>query len=98
MVQDTLIRKCGSYTDTSTPLFYAERRIRERTRLIEKETAIEKERVRIARDMHDDLGARVTQISVLSEIAKQEIGKEKSIQSYLEEVSYCRKPGCKYAG
>ncbi len=46
--------------------------------------------------MHDDLSARVTQISVLSEIAKQEIGKEKSIQSYLEDISYVE-ASCKYA-
>ena len=38
---------------------------------IEKTRAIEQERLRIAQDIHDDLGARVTQISLLSSAAQK---------------------------
>lgn len=37
---------------------------------LEKQRALEQERLRIARDIHDDLGARVTQISLFSAMAQ----------------------------
>ena len=46
-----------------------ETEIRERQR-IENQRAMEQERARIAQDIHDDLGARVTQISLLSAVAQ----------------------------
>jgi signal transduction histidine kinase len=39
---------------------------------LESQRALEHERVRIARDIHDDLGARVTQISLLSGLAQSD--------------------------
>ena len=38
---------------------------------MEKNRALQQERLRIAQDIHDDLGARVTQISLLSSAAQQ---------------------------
>jgi signal transduction histidine kinase/ligand-binding sensor domain-containing protein len=43
------------------------RRMRRRLEGLERQRAIERERVRIARDIHDDLGARLTRISLLSD-------------------------------
>jgi ligand-binding sensor domain-containing protein/signal transduction histidine kinase len=43
---------------------------------LEHQHAIEQERTRIARDLHDDLGARVTQITLLSELASGSDGEE----------------------
>lgn len=37
---------------------------------LEQQRALERERLRIARDIHDDLGARVTEISLLSAMAR----------------------------
>lgn len=48
------------------------RRVRARIRRLEQEHALEKERARIARDMHDDLGASLTRIALMSEIAADE--------------------------
>ncbi|HEX7569127.1 MAG TPA: two-component regulator propeller domain-containing protein, partial [Verrucomicrobiae bacterium] len=45
----------------------ARRRMRRKLERIEREQAIERERSRIARDIHDDLGAGLTRISLLSE-------------------------------
>jgi signal transduction histidine kinase len=39
---------------------------------LESQRALEHERLRIARDIHDDLGARVTQISLLSGLAQSD--------------------------
>ncbi len=44
-------------------------RTRRKMLLLEKQRLLEKERLRIARDIHDDLGARVTQISLVSAMA-----------------------------
>ncbi len=44
------------------------RRVRRRLRQAERDAAIERERTRIARDMHDELGATLTQIALLGEL------------------------------
>lgn len=40
---------------------------------LEKERAVEKERARIASEMHDDLGSSLTQIALLSELAHRDL-------------------------
>jgi len=45
------------------------RRVRVRMQRLEQETALERERARIARDLHDQVGAHLTQISLLAELA-----------------------------
>jgi len=47
------------------------RKIKRQLEAVEKQRAVEQERVRISRDIHDDLGARVTQISLLTSAAQQ---------------------------
>ena len=47
--------------------FYIKRKLQLQTVLLEKKQAIEKERTRIATDMHDDLGAGLSRIKFLSE-------------------------------
>jgi signal transduction histidine kinase/ligand-binding sensor domain-containing protein len=43
------------------------RRLRRRLELLERQRVVERERSRIARDIHDDLGASLTRISLLSD-------------------------------
>jgi len=52
----------------------AYRRLRWQLRLAEQEAALHKERSRIARDMHDELGASLTRITLMSELASGEPG------------------------
>jgi ligand-binding sensor domain-containing protein/two-component sensor histidine kinase len=47
---------------------FGERRTRARLDHLERERAIDRERTRIARDIHDDLGFRLTQIGLLAEM------------------------------
>ncbi len=46
------------------------RRMRHELQVLEQQRAVDSERLRIAQDIHDDLGARVTQISLLSAVAQ----------------------------
>ena len=46
------------------------RRMRHELQCLEQQRAVDCERLRIAQDIHDDLGARVTQISLLSAVAQ----------------------------
>lgn len=52
--------------------FLTLRRLAARLRTLEQQAAVEKERTRIARDLHDDLGGRLTQVVLLNELAEQE--------------------------
>lgn len=47
------------------------RRLRERMRLLEQQAVLDKDRARIAKDLHDDLGANMTQINLILELALQ---------------------------
>lgn len=62
--------------------------LREKILRLEKEQAIEKERNRIARDMHDDLGSGLTKIAILSEVAKTQLQEKEMATVQLENISY----------
>jgi len=53
--------------------FDTRRRMRRKLERIEHQRDIERERARIARDIHDDLGAHLTRITMLSESARSEL-------------------------
>jgi signal transduction histidine kinase len=48
------------------------RRLRKQVELLERQRAIERDRTRIAKDIHDDLGAGLTHIALLSELARRD--------------------------
>ncbi len=49
------------------------RRVRRKLQQLERQRALERERARIARDIHDDLGASLTRITLLSQSARAEL-------------------------
>lgn len=53
--------------------FDTRRRMRRKLERLEWQRAVEHERARIAHDIHDDLGAHLTRISMLSETARSEL-------------------------
>jgi signal transduction histidine kinase len=63
------------------------RKIREKMQRLEHEAALERERTRIARDMHDDLGARLTEIEMLSELTQRNLGDDRTARSNLREIA-----------
>lgn len=58
------------------------RRIRQHLARVNQERMVEQERLRIARDLHDDLGARLTHISLMSGLAENESQSEASRESF----------------
>lgn len=53
----------------------------------EKNQAVEKERNRISRDMHDDLGSGLTKIAIMSEVAKKQLPEPLKAKEQLEKIS-----------
>ena len=71
------------------------RRVREMIRKMEQQAALQKERTRIAEDMHDELGARFTQISLLGELSRNALGEPAKAHDYLGQVSQLAQVGVK---
>jgi signal transduction histidine kinase len=65
---------------------FARRRLKRRVEALKIRHARENERSRIARDLHDDLGARLTEISILSALAA-EGGDENTLRPSLDQLS-----------
>ncbi len=59
---------------------YIRSRINKHIQELEKENAINQERVRISRDMHDELGTGLTKISLLTALGKQKGDKQHVIE------------------
>ena len=53
----------------------------------EREHAIERERSRIAQDLHDDLGAELSSIAMMSDLAQYEAGENRGVQSRLHQIT-----------
>lgn len=63
------------------------RRLRRQVAALEQQAALHHERTRIAKDIHDDLGANLTQISLLSELAHQDMTAPEKAGEHLEKIS-----------
>lgn len=62
-------------------------KLRRRLRALEQGQALERERLRISRDMHDEVGANLTKISVLSELAMRKSEKTDGATKELLKIS-----------
>lgn len=63
------------------------RRLRERMRELNQQAALHQERARIARDMHDEVGAKLTRLSLLSEMAGGAPGLSLEASADVREIS-----------
>ncbi|MGC9942133.1 MAG: two-component regulator propeller domain-containing protein [Verrucomicrobiota bacterium] len=69
----TLTILAGVAAIAGTVLAIARRRMHRKLEIIQRQQAIERERTRIAKDIHDHLGANLTRISLLSQSAHGEL-------------------------
>jgi len=63
------------------------RKLRRTVGRLEQEQALQRERARISKDMHDDVGASLTRITLLSEVAKREVASPDRVQSSIQKIS-----------
>jgi len=66
--------------------FNMRRRMQRRLERVERQRDIERERSRIAQDIHDDLGASLTRISMLSETARSELDRPEQAAAALNQI------------
>jgi signal transduction histidine kinase len=67
--------------------FYYSNKLRHQRVVLEKQQAIEKERTRIATDMHDDLGSGLSRIKFLSQALISKKTEDESIITGLEKIT-----------
>jgi len=70
-----------------TARLVSNRRLRRRLAVLAQQQAMERERMRIAKDMHDDIGSKLTKISFMSERAKGELPVNDPVAHRLESIA-----------
>jgi signal transduction histidine kinase len=61
-------------------------RMRRKLERVERQRALERERTRIARDIHDDLGASLTRINLMSQSARREMNTVTQTKNNLDQI------------
>lgn len=64
----------------------ARARLRRKLERLERQQALERERARIAKDMHDELGASLTRITLLSQTARAELHDPRTVAEGLDRI------------
>ena len=67
-------------------LYATRRRMQRKLQLLEQRHAIEKERGRIAKDIHDDLGSSLTRIMMLGERVEEGLGRREDIARHVSKI------------
>ncbi len=67
--------------------FITRRRWQRRMRQLEAQHALERERTRIAQDIHDDLGASMTEIAWLGELTEKDAGDPGEVRAQARKIS-----------
>jgi signal transduction histidine kinase len=66
--------------------FDMRRRMQRKLQVIERQRAVDRERVRIAKDIHDDLGSSLTRITLLSESARNDLNDRSQVVAELNQI------------
>ena len=70
-----------------TARLVSNRRLRRRLAVLAQQQAMERERMRIAQDMHDEIGSKLTKISFMSERAKGELQGQEPVARKLNSIA-----------
>ena len=70
-----------------TVYFISTQRLQQQLAQMRQQEALEKERSRIARDLHDQLGANLTQVALLGEMAEEDKNSPDEITSHAKQIS-----------
>jgi signal transduction histidine kinase len=67
--------------------YFSTQKLRRQLQLLEQQEALEKERSRIARDLHDLLGANLTQVALLGEMAEADKNSPAEIEAHAQQIT-----------
>ena len=67
--------------------FFATQKLRRQLEKHRQQEAVEKERARIARDIHDQLGASLTQVALLGELAESDKDSPAEVEAHARQIS-----------
>jgi signal transduction histidine kinase/ligand-binding sensor domain-containing protein len=73
----------------------AYRKYQAQLKKLEQEAALQKERARIAKDVHDELGASLTQISLLGKFTLNDLAVPEKAGAYIEKIAAIARQGVK---
>jgi ligand-binding sensor domain-containing protein/signal transduction histidine kinase len=68
--------------------FISTQRLQRQLALLRQQEALERERARIARDLHDQLGANLTQISLLGELAETDKDAPEEVEDHARQICH----------
>lgn len=88
-----LIVLLGSVAATVRYVSY--RRFQARLKKLEQEAFLQKERARIAKDLHDELGASLTQISLLGKLTQHDLAEPEKAGVHVEKIASLARQGVK---
>jgi len=77
----------GLVAVASVARYVESRTMRRRLEQAQRERAIEKERSRIAKDIHDEFGASLTEITLLSEFAQEPTASHTQVQADMQKIT-----------
>jgi signal transduction histidine kinase len=79
----------GSFTATIIGLvrYFSFRRLRRQVERLERQAELQRERTRIARDLHDEVGSKLSRLSLLSEMASHQPGMPDGMHAEVSEIS-----------
>jgi len=67
--------------------YFEIRKFHQRIRALEQQRAVERERLRISQDMHDEVGASLTEIAILGELAKKDLQQSGAAATHVQKIS-----------
>jgi signal transduction histidine kinase len=68
--------------------YLATQKLQRQLQALKQQEALEKERSRIARDLHDQLGANLTQVALLGDMVEADKNSPAEVASHAEQISY----------
>lgn len=71
------------------------KRLQHKLQRLEEENVLQGERARIAQDIHDDIGARMTQISLLTELTQQHLAYPELVRDHVTQIAAMSRQGIK---
>jgi len=69
-----------------TVYLFATQRLQRQLAVLRQQEALEKERARIARDLHDQLGANLTQVGLLGEMVGEDRNQPEEVAAHAEQI------------